>query len=116
MVLALVDDLMFRSKIKSTAGQLGVRVVFVASRDSALAVMQSEAPALVVLDLNNARTHPLGTIAAIKRDKALAPIPVVGFVSHVDVATIDAAKAAGLDEVLARSAFTMKLPDLLAGR
>jgi CheY-like chemotaxis protein len=115
MVLALVDDLMFRSKIKSTATQLGIRVAFVGSRDAALAAMQSEPIALVVLDLNNARTDPLGTIAAIKRDKALAPIPVVGFVSHVDVATIDAAKAAGI-EVLARSAFTIRLPDLLAGR
>jgi len=116
MVLALVDDLMFRSKIKSTATQLGVRVAFVSSRDAALAAVQSEEPALVVLDLNNPRTDPLGTIAALKRDKALAPIRVVGFVSHVDVATIDAAKAAGIDEVLARSAFTMRLPDLLAGR
>ena len=116
MVLALVDDLMFRSKIKSTATHLGVRVSFVGSRDAALAAMQSEVPSLVVLDLNNARADPLGTVAAIKRDNALAPISVVGFVSHVDVATISAAKAAGIDEVLARSAFAMQLPDILAGR
>jgi hypothetical protein len=38
----------------------------------------------------------------------------VGFVSHVDVTTIDAARAAGVEEILARSAFAMKLPDLLA--
>jgi len=107
---------MFRSKIKSTATQLGVRVVFAGSRDAALTAMQSEAPALVILDLNNTRTDPVDTLTAIKRDSALASIPVVGFVSHVDVATIDAAKAAGIDEVLARSAFTMKLPELLAGR
>jgi PleD family two-component response regulator len=117
MVLALVDDLMFRSKIKSAATLLGVGVAFAGSRESALASMKAEPPALVILDLNNPRTDPLGTVAAMKQDDALASVRVVGFVSHVDVATIDAARAAGVDDILARSVFAMKLPDLLsAGR
>lgn len=115
MVLALVDDLMFRSKIKSTASQLGVGVTFAGSRDAALASMTAAAPDLVVLDLNNPRTDPLGTVAAMKRDTALASIRTVGFVSHVDAATIDAARAAGVDEILARSAFVTKLAALLVG-
>lgn len=113
MVLALVDDLMFRSKIKSTAAQAGVDVTFATSPDAALAAMRAHAPALVILDLNNQRLNPLGAVAAMKQDSALAPIPIVGYVSHVDVSTIDAARAAGVDEVLARSAFTVKLPELL---
>ncbi|HUK34552.1 MAG TPA: hypothetical protein VLV86_11605 [Vicinamibacterales bacterium] len=115
MVLALVDDLMFRSKIKSAATPLGVTVTFAGSRDAALASMQRDAPALVILDLNNPRTDPLGTVAAMKQDAALSTIRTVGFVSHVDANTIGAARAAGVDEVLARSAFTMALPDLLSG-
>jgi PleD family two-component response regulator len=114
MVLALVDDLMFRSKIKSTATPLGVAVTFAGSSDAALAAMRAAAPTLVILDLNNPRTDPLGTVAAMKKDAALASIPTVGYVSHVDVSTIDAARAAGVDDVLARSAFTMKLPQLLS--
>ena len=116
MVLALVDDLMFRSKIKSTATQLGVPVSFAGSRESALASMKSDLPALVILDLNNPRTDPLGTVAAMKQDAALASVRVVGFVSHVDGTTIDAARAAGVDDILARSAFATRLPELLAGR
>jgi len=79
MVLALVDDLMFRSKIKSTATQVGASVTFVGSRDA-----------------------------------ALTAIPTVGYVSHVDVTTIDAARAAGVGEVLARSAFVARLAELVA--
>ena len=116
MILALVDDLMFRSKIKSTATQVGAGVRFVGSRDAALTAMRTEPPALVILDLNNPRTDPLGTVTAMKHDDVLAQIRVVGYVSHVDVNTIDEARAAGVDEILARSAFTTKLPDLLAGR
>jgi PleD family two-component response regulator len=113
MILALVDDLMFRSKIKSAATHTGVDVRFAASPDSALAAMRTESPALVIFDLNNTRADPLGTLAAMKRDAALASIPTVGYVSHVDATTIDAARAAGVDDVLARSAFAMKLAELL---
>ena len=114
MVLALVDDLMFRSKIKSTAAPLGVAVTFAGSSDAALTAMRAAAPALVILDLNNPRTDPLGTVTAMKNEPALASIPTVGYASHVDVNAISAARAAGVDEVLARSAFTMKLAELLS--
>lgn len=116
MVLALVDDLMFRSKIKSSAAGVGVAVTFAGSRDAALASMRAEPPTLVILDLNNARADPIGTVTAMKHDAALSSIRTVGFVSHVDADTIGAARAAGVDEVLARSAFTAGLADLLSGR
>jgi len=113
MVLALVDDLMFRSKIKSTATQLGVAVTFAGSQEAALTAMRASVPTLVIFDLNSPRTDPLGTLAAMKKDPALASIRSLGYVSHVDVATIDAARAAGVDDVLARSAFTANLAELL---
>ena len=116
MVLAVVDDLMFTSKIKTTARQLGVDVEFARSADAALAGMRTKPPALVILDLNNSRTDPLGTIAAMKGDPALASIPTVGFVSHVEADLIDAARRAGVDDVLARSAFTARLAEILTGR
>ncbi|HUR35303.1 MAG TPA: hypothetical protein VM032_15975 [Vicinamibacterales bacterium] len=116
MILAILDDLMFSSKIRSTAGQVGATIAFARSSQSALAQMRGEAPSLVILDLNNPRTDPLGTIAAMKADAGLALIPTLGFVSHVDTATIDAARAAGIDEVLARSAFATQLPHILTRR
>jgi CheY-like chemotaxis protein len=113
MVLALVDDLMFTSKIKAAAGVAGVTVKFVRSSDQALADMRTTPPSLVVLDLNNARTDPLGTVAAMKRDAALAAIPTVGFVSHVQTDLIEQARLGGVDEVLPRSAFTARLVEIL---
>ena len=116
MVLAVVDDLMFTSKIKATARQIGVDVIFARSSDAALTGMRTNPPALVIFDLNNPRTDPLGTVATMKRDPDLASIPTVGFVSHVQADLIDAARAAGVDDVLARSAFTAQLADILSGR
>jgi PleD family two-component response regulator len=116
MILAVVDDLMFMSKIKATAQQLGVDVAFARSSDAALNGMRTNPPALVIFDLNNPRTDPLGTVAVMKGDPALASIPTVGFVSHVQADLIDAARAAGVNDVLARSVFTARLAEILKGR
>jgi CheY-like chemotaxis protein len=113
MILAVLDDLMFSSKIKTTAGQLGVAVTFARSADAAIAEMRKAAPSLVILDLNNARTNPLGLVASMKADPALASIPTVGYASHVQTDVINAARQAGVGEVLARSAFTNQLADIL---
>ena len=113
MILAVLDDLMFTSKIKTAAGQLGVAVSFARSRDAALAEMRKSAPALVIFDLNNPRTDPLGTVGAMKGDPALAAIATLGYASHVQTDVINAARQAGVGEVLARSAFTMRLADIL---
>jgi len=113
MILAVLDDLMFTSKIKTAANQLGVPVAFARSREAALANMRKNAPSLVIFDLNNPRTDPLGTVGAMKGDPALASIPTLGFASHVQTDVIEAARQAGVDEVLARSAFTMQLGEIL---
>jgi PleD family two-component response regulator len=67
----------------------------------------------VILDLNNPRTSPLAIVQSMKADPALAAVPTLGYVSHVDTATIDAARQAGVGEILARSAFTMQLAEIL---
>lgn len=112
MILAILDDLLFSSKIRATAGHTGATVAFARSSQAALDQMRATPPSLVILDLNNPRTDPLGTVAAMKADAALASIRVVGYVSHVDTTTIEAARQAGVD-VMARSAFVTALPDLL---
>jgi PleD family two-component response regulator len=114
MILAIVDDLMFTSKIKTAATKLGVPLAFARSSEGALAQMRTERPALVIFDLNSTRTAPLSTASAMKSDPSLADIPSIGFVSHVQTELIDAARQAGIEEVLARSAFTMRLPEILA--
>ena len=104
---------MFSSKIKTAATHLGVPLTFARSSAAALAEMRKNAPSLVIFDLNNPRTDPLGTVAAMHRDPELSAIPTVGYVSHVDTETINAARQAGMTEVLARSVFTTQLAEIL---
>jgi len=104
---------MFTSKIRSAATQLGVPVTFARSSAAAMTEMQKSAPSLVIFDLDNPRTSPLDIVASMKGDAALANVPTMGFVSHVHTDVIDAARKAGVGDVLARSAFTQQLADIL---
>ena len=114
MILAVLDDLMFMSKIRSAAGAIGLDVRFAKSSAHALADVRAQQPALVIVDLDNPRTDPIATIAAIKQDAAVAGVPTLGFVSHVHADLVEAARRAGADQVLARSAFAAQLPEILA--
>lgn len=113
MILAAVDDLLFRSKIHAAAKQLGVPVVFACSPEDVLEQARALRPALAIFDLNSQRLQPITTLAGLKADASLARIRTVGFVSHVHVALIEAARSAGMDEVMARSAFVAKLGDIV---
>lgn len=113
MTFVAVDDLMFSSRISTAAKAVGAPIKFTRSVESVLAAARETTPKLVILDLNSTRAQPLAIVAALKEDPTLAAVPTVGFVSHVDTATIEAARAAGVGRVLARSAFVEQLPDLL---
>ena len=115
MILVAVDDLMLSSRISTAAKATGAAIQFTRSVDAVLAAARTAAPALIILDLNSARIQPLAIVEALKADAALAAVPTVGFVSHVDTATIEAARRAGVGRVLARSAFVEQLSQLLAG-
>src|SRR5260221_7394352 len=112
MILAVLDDLMFTSKIKTAASLLGVPIAFARSSEGALADMRRSPPSLVILDLNSTRVDPLGTIGSMKADPALAAIPTVGFASHVQADVIEAARKAGVGEGRARPAFQHRLPEI----
>jgi PleD family two-component response regulator len=116
MILAVLDDLMFSSKIKTAANQLGVDLRFSRSLDGALDTMRKNQTTLVIFDLNNTRIDPLAIVAAMKEDPALAAIPTVGYASHVQTDVINAARQAGVGEVLARSAFSAQIGDILTRR
>jgi PleD family two-component response regulator len=116
MILALVDDLMFVSKIRHAAAQLGITLAVASGREAALAQMRRDQPSLVIFDLNNRRTDPLGTMAAMKMEPALASIQTLGYVSHVDRDLIDKARAAGVGEVMPRSVFSQRLGEILTGK
>ena len=113
MVLVAVDDLLFSSKIRATAKQAGVELAFARSRDEILAQARASRPTLVIFDLNSGKTDPLATLGALKADPALAAIRTIGFASHVHTGLIEAARQAGADQVVPRSAFAARLPEIL---
>lgn len=116
MILVAVDDLLFSSKIRATARGVGVDVTFARTPADILAQARSLKPALVIFDINCEKADPINTVAALKADPELSRIPTTGFVSHVDTSLIMAARGAGMDEVMARSAFAANLPQILTGR
>jgi DNA-binding NarL/FixJ family response regulator len=117
MILIAVDDLMFSSKIRATAKQAGVELVFARTPQEILDQARALKPPLAIFDLNSGKTDPIATIAAIKSDPALSSVRTIGFASHVHTALIAAAREAGADQVLPRSAFAGNLAEiLLAGK
>jgi DNA-binding NarL/FixJ family response regulator len=114
VVLAVVDDLLFSSKIRAVADQAGRAVTFVRNRATVLTEIRTRSARLVILDLDRMALDPMATIREIKAHRDLNHVVVVGFVSHVHTETIEAAREAGIDLVLARSAFVAKLPELIA--
>jgi len=113
MVLVAVDDLLFSSKIRATARQAGVELTFARSPEEVIAQARATSPALVIFDLNSGKTAPINTISALKAEPGLAGIRTLGFASHVHTELIAAARTAGADQVLARSAFAGTLAEIL---
>jgi CheY-like chemotaxis protein len=109
-VVALMDDLFFQMKMAETAKQLGVELKVAATGDALMGLLES-APKLVVVDLN-ARGGPIQTIEKLRL--ARKDLRVVGFLSHVQRELAAQAQAAGCDEVLPRSIFTLNLAAILS--
>lgn len=113
MVLCVLDDLIFSVKISTAAKLLAADVYFERSPDLVVERVREKRPSLVIFDLNSRKMRPLEQLASLKADPELATVPTLGFVSHVDAETVAAARAAGVGEVLARSAFADQLGAIL---
>jgi CheY-like chemotaxis protein len=113
MIVCVLDDLLFSIKISTAAKQLGAEVYFERTPGMAAARIRERRPTLAIFDLNSARLQPLEAITELKSDPQTRGIRTLGFVSHVHTETIDAARQAGIDEVLARSAFAERLGEIL---
>ncbi len=107
-VVAVISDLIFETKIRSTAQALGVETTVVRSLDALAAQFEGIRPSLLIVDLNTAG------VAAVAAGNVHTPRPyVVAFVSHVDQDLAKQAAEAGADQVMPRSRFTAELPRLL---
>lgn len=111
-VLAVLEDLFFTVKINESAKRVGLPIEFVKSQQDALDRAKHK-PALIIIDLNFAGIEPLKLIAKLKSDAETKSINLIGYVSHVQGELKLQAQEAGTDMVLARSAFSQNLPQIL---
>jgi CheY-like chemotaxis protein len=75
--------------------------------------VREKGPSLVIFDLNSVKMKAPEVIRIMKADPALQSIRTLGYVSHVDAETIESARQAGVDRVMARSAFADRLGEIL---
>ncbi len=109
--LLLCDDLIFASRITSTARAAGSEMRTFKSIDSLLDFARQSVPQFVIIDLN---IRELDIVYMLSVLGALQPKPfVVGYGSHVYTETLNAARDAGCDLVWPRSKFTQELETAL---
>jgi hypothetical protein len=100
-VLAVSADLLLGSRVEATLGAAG--------HDVTLAPGLADAPAgeveLIVADLDAVSPEALVGLG----------VPVLGYHSHVDAETRQAAQDAGIDLVVPRSRLARELPQLVDG-
>ncbi len=110
-IYILVADLFFRSKIRAVAEAAGVVAQFARSADELQTLLpKTQGGARIIIDLNDRSLRSLEVLPEL----AQAGHQLLGFLSHVDVATANAAREAGCT-VLPRSKFVENLAALLAG-
>jgi PleD family two-component response regulator len=112
-ILAVVEDLLFTVKISDAAKRAGLDVEFVKSERDVIEKATSEKPLLIILDLNFSAVQPLKLISKMKSNGDMKQISVIGYLSHVQGELKQQAQEAGANIVMARSAFSQNLPQIL---
>ncbi len=98
-VVSIATDLMLASRVDAMLTAAGHHVILARSLEDA----PLDEAEIVVADLGAADPSELGVLG----------IPVLGYYSHVDVDTRDAAAAAGIDLSVPRSRMARELPVLV---
>ncbi len=98
-VVAVASDLLLGSKVEGMLSAAGHEVTL----SSSLAEAPLDEAELVVADLDTENSKALASL----------DIPVIGFYSHVNVETKQAADAAGIDLAIPRSRMARELPRLV---
>jgi PleD family two-component response regulator len=112
-ILAVVEDLLFTVKISDAAKRAGLEVEFLKSERDVIEKATHEKPLLIILDLNFNAVQPLKLISKVKSNGEMKQISVIGYLSHVQGELKQQAQDAGANIVMARSAFSQNLQQIL---
>jgi PleD family two-component response regulator len=111
-VLAVVSDLFFCVKINDAAKRAGMIVEFIKDEEEVLAKAKAK-PTLIIFDLNFESVNPLALIRKLKASAEYKGISMIGYLSHIQGELKQQAHETGCDMVLARSAFSQNLAQIL---
>lgn len=110
--VALAADLLFAGRIRGTAQTAGTSVRIARSHADVVDAVRAGAR-LVLLDLDARAVDAPALIRTLRSGEDTRHAHIVAFVAHTRTDAIQAARDAGADRVLARSAFVRELPALL---
>ena len=116
-VVYLISDMLFSSKLREAAKASGVTVQAVrdpaawaaAARTARLAIVDLRLP--VALDALRALAAEVGEVGEV--GSSAPSVRTVGFIDHERTDVMDAARAAGCADVMAKGQFANALPKLL---
>jgi hypothetical protein len=109
-VVHLITDMLFASKVREAAKHLGLTVQ--GARDPQALAAAARDARLVIVDLRVPRA--LEALDALAADATARAVPSVAFIDHERTDVMDAARAKGCGEVMAKGQFATALPKLLA--
>ncbi|HET6282187.1 MAG TPA: hypothetical protein VFH73_14580 [Polyangia bacterium] len=109
-VVTLISDMLFSSKVREVAKQLGVTVQ--STREPAALAAAAREAKLVIVDLRLDKA--LAALDLLAGDAATKGIATIGFIDHELTDVMDQARAKGCQQVMAKGQFATALPKLLA--
>lgn len=112
MILYFASDLVWATRIKATADDLGIACRPVRNPDMLAQRLADSSPTALVLDLETEGAG-LEVLRALRADPRGKGIRVLAFAPHVKKDAMQAARDAGADEVLTRGAFDHDLVNIL---
>jgi CheY-like chemotaxis protein len=114
MVVMLSCDLMGMSRVEGAARQAGFDFRFLPSVEAVADLCAMQPVQLVLIDLATPQLD-VATLIRRLRSEAVGQVPrTIAFGPHVHESALEAAAAAGCDQVLSRGAFMAQLGNLLA--
>ncbi len=113
LAVVFYESLLLGSQLANRLSDLGWRVQPVNSPAAVVETVRRQSPMLLVAELSLRTGDFCPVIHELKRDPAIAHIPVIGYTSAKNKALQDAAVAAGARLVAVDTAVLDQLPQLL---
>lgn len=113
LVLAVDDNAMNLKLVRFLLTKRGYRVVTAASAPEALAALARETPAIILMDLQLPGISGLELTSQLRRDPALASVPIVAVTASAMRGDEERALAAGCDGYVAKPIDTHTFPGIV---